>query len=510
MKHRKIKIKIIYPKFSHEIFSEHYFMQKLFSSRFKKTRFSPLLMMPAALPTIAALTPDDFDIELIDENIEDIDFNDHADIVGLSTFSVMANRAYEIAEKFKKNGAYIVIGGIHASVATSETEEHADTVIVGEAEDIWPEFLNDFKNNKPKKKYECTQKPDMKKEVIPRWDKIKHSNYISYIVQTTRGCAFDCDFCCVRKFFGRPRHKPVENVIKEIKALKKEVRSPWPLYISFGDDNIVSSRRRAKELFRALKPLGIRWWGQASINVANDEELLQLAKESGCDSLLIGFESLSQAGQEEISKGKVNKVTDFKKAVAKLQEYNITLYPSFIFGLDDDETSVFEETRSFIQETGMEFPMLNTMTPWAGTRLHKRMEKDGRLRPVPWEDLNSFCVYFKPERMTELELFDGHRNTIFKLYSAEAILERIKISYQKGGMKYKDASTTLRLLVFTLLLKELIVQDMEMKKLIFEAIKFSLPRKDIKIELILTLLDRFVFARHLQKKFESERQQYVT
>ncbi|MCP4130497.1 MAG: B12-binding domain-containing radical SAM protein, partial [bacterium] len=187
-----MKVIIIYPKISYEIFSEYYYIPRLFSLRSSKTQTSPLLMMPAALPTLAALTPPDIDIELVDENIEDVDFDVDVDIVGISSFSIMANRAYEIADKFRARGVYVVVGGIHASVAPDEVLEHADTVVIGEAEDIWPQFLEDYKNNSAKKKYVCEKKPDMLNPVVPRWDKLKHKHYLSHLIQTARGCPFDC------------------------------------------------------------------------------------------------------------------------------------------------------------------------------------------------------------------------------------------------------------------------------------------------------------------------------
>ncbi|MCP4134009.1 MAG: radical SAM protein [bacterium] len=335
--------------------------------------------------------------------------------------------------------------------------------------------------------------------VVPRWDKLKHKHYLSHLIQTARGCPFDCDFCSVSKLFGKPRPKPIAHIVKEIEELKKHVKRPWPLWVSFADDNIIGNPKRAKELFRALIPLKIKWWSQASINLANDEELLELAQQSGCDSLLIGFESVSQKAQQEVNKGKLNKVDDFKRAVKKIQEYGISLYPSFIFGFDDDEKTIFDETYNFLQETGMEFPMLSIMTPWAGTRLHKRLEKEGRLFPIAWEDLHSYSVYYTPKKMTADELLQGHRRTIYKLYSMEAIFERIEIAYENGSLRNKEKNLFFRFLVSTLLFKELLVRDKELKQFVRKLLKIIWTKKNIKSEPLLFLIDRFVFARKLKK-----------
>lgn len=494
-----MKIAIIYPKTTSEIFSEYYYLPKLLSfSGIHNTQYSPLLMMPAALPTIAALTPKEHDVRLLDENIESIDFDEPYDIVGVSFYSLLASRGYEIADEFRRRGVYVVIGGVHASVAPDEVQQHADTVVIGEAEETWPQFLKDFQNNNVQKVYRTETKPDLKKLVIPRWDKIPHKHYLTHCIQTTRGCPFNCDFCSVSQIFGKQRFKPVDHVVKEIEALKRQVKRPWPLWISFSDDNIVASRKRAKELFRALIPLKIKWWSQASINISEDEELLSLAQASGCDSLLIGFESLSQKGQEEINKGQLNKVAEFKTAVQTIQKYGISLYPSFIFGLDADDSSVFKKTFEFIQETGMEYPLIGTLTPWMGTRLYDRLKEEGRLFDVPWHRLNSYEVYFTPKNMTSKELIKGHRETIKKLYTFESIFERVDTAYANGGLKTKNNNNLLlKLMITVVFLKELMLGDRDIKKYLIKALKYMWGKKDFKFESLLFLLDRLVFARKL-------------
>jgi radical SAM superfamily enzyme YgiQ (UPF0313 family) len=500
-----MKISLIYPRMNYEIFAEYYYLPKLMSFGNSKFRCSPLLMMPGALPTLAALTPPGFDIQLVDENVEEVDFDSPVDIVGLSVISVAAERAYRIADKFRARGVYVVLGGVHPTFAADEAAQHADTVIVGEAEATWPQFLHDYRQGRAQPLYRCESKPDLQNTVIPRWDLIKHQNYLSHSIQTTRGCAFDCSFCTVKAMLGRPRFKPVENVIREIEALRKQFWRPWPMYISFADDNIVASPARAKRLFRALIPQKIRWWSQASVTIAQDDELLDLAQQSGCDALLIGFESISQGALAEANKGKVNQADRFRRVIDKLQSRGITLYPSFVFGFDDDDPSVFERTCDFLQAAGVEYPLFSILAPAVGTRLMDRLRDEGRLLDFAWEDLTCYEVCFQPSQMTVQQLYDGFRESIFRMYTEEAIFDRLETAYAKGGTQTPQGHRFMRTLVTGMLLRELTTADKEERHFIRRGLTALWTKRRLKPEVILFQLDRFLFARKFRAAYLRDR-----
>lgn len=244
---------------------------------------------PLSLPMIASLTPDDFDISISDENISPIDFNKDIDLAAITVMTPLAPRAYEIADRFRAKGVRVVLGGMHPSFLPEEAIQHADAVVIGEAEGVWAELLEDFKQGKLKQFYKCSSFPQLENLPIPRRELFPSKGYFTVnTVQVTRGCPFDCDFCTVTKFFGnKHRYRPIDEVVVEVSSLKGKS-------VVFVDDNIIGNIPYAKELFKALIPLKIKWLSHASINVARDEELLRLSAESGCVGYMIGFESISQ------------------------------------------------------------------------------------------------------------------------------------------------------------------------------------------------------------------------
>ncbi len=250
--------------------------------------------MPLALPTLAALTPSDIEVKIINENnigIEVIDFNESADIVGITCVTYTANRAYEIAEKFRERGVYVAIGGVHVSNMPNEAGIYADSVFIGEAEETWPQFIEDFRNNQPKPVYKAERYPDLQTPVIPRWDLI-NKDYPALCLQTTRGCPFKCEYCAVRAFQGKPRQKPITNVLAELRKFMKHTVSN---VIYFADDNIIGNKKYAIELFNSLISYKVQWLSPISIDIADDEELMDLAKKSGAFAFMIGIESINQA-----------------------------------------------------------------------------------------------------------------------------------------------------------------------------------------------------------------------
>jgi radical SAM superfamily enzyme YgiQ (UPF0313 family) len=304
-----------------------------------------LLCPPLAPAAIAALTPPEVDLSITDENITTIDFQKEVDLVGLTVLTATAKRAYQIADFFRIRGVKIVLGGIHASIMPDEASEHADAVVIGEAEGVWPQVIEDFKAGRLQKVYRQHERPSLIGMQVPRRDLFKKGAYFfPNTVSTTRGCPHNCSFCSVTLFFGRSyRCRPLAEVVNEIKVIDKGTP------IIFVDDNIVGKPSYAKQLFQALIPLKLKWVGQSSVNIAKDEELLSLAATSGCIGLLIGFESLSPASLAGIGK-KINVINEYEAVIRKIHSYNIGIHGCFIFGLDEDDEGIFRRTVRFAQK----------------------------------------------------------------------------------------------------------------------------------------------------------------
>jgi radical SAM superfamily enzyme YgiQ (UPF0313 family) len=500
-----MKVKLILPDASTDegTLSDFNYMLRLLTPRGPNGKHNVMAFMPLALPTLAALTPREWEVEIIDENIEPLDFDDPVDVVGITYVSFMARRAYEIADTYRERGVYVVLGGVHATSTPDEAAVHADTVVLGEAEETWPQFLEDFKKGKPRPRYRCRRRPDMSQAVVPRWDLVRREHYLNLLVQTTRGCSFRCDFCQIRSLYGPPRYKAVEQVIKEIEEIGRHKRMPGPLKLMFADDNIVGNISYAKKLFRAMIPLGVKWTSQASINIADDPELLSLAAQSGCDSLLIGFESVSQKSLDSVNKGKVNRVDDFRRAVDRIQAQGINLYSYMIFGFDDNDASIFQETLRFVQEAAIEFPLFNVLSPIPGTKLFDRLAEADRLVEATWEKLNGYNVCFKPQRMTRHELRDGFLKSIMEAYSQDALLDRLRRSYDKGAARGTATATDylLRAAVTAMLLREAARETSDMRRFIRQLLLLMWSKRDFKLHTLIMSLDRFDFARQLRRRY---------
>lgn len=453
--------------------------------------------MPLALPTLAALTPPDVEVKIIDENVEDPDLDEPTDVAAISYLTATSDRAYAIAREYRSRGVHVVLGGIHATIFPEEALQHADTVVTGEAEESWPRFVEDFRQGKPRRRYDCASPPDLKQLVIPRWDLLKNRYYSIRHVQTSRGCNQDCDFCAVRAFSGRPRFKPVANVVREIVETKRYSKTPGMHRITFADDNIVSSRRYAAELFRALIPLDIRWSSQCSLSIASDEELLQLAADSGCESLLIGFESLSQQSLNSVNKGAVNRVDAFIEAIERIHAHGIMIYPMMMLGFDEDAPSSFAEMAAFLSRTNAAFPVFNIVTPIPGTRLYERIEREGRVLHRRWSEYNGSHVCFAPKRMTAQQLQDGFCWLQKELYSHQAIFERVEKLWKHGVIRQGRRYLVARTLVTLRLMAELAVQRGPMRRFLARTIRELWARSDISISALLVNLNFFDYAMKL-------------
>ena len=310
---------------------------------------------------LAGLTDDDWDITIIDENTQRIDFDILPDLVGVSLMTPLAPRGYAIADEYRRRNIPVVLGGIHPTMMPDEAAMHADAVVTGEAEATWTEVLADARTGTLKPRYHAEGFPPLAGMQTPRRDLLNRKSYFFInTVQTTRGCPFDCEFCSVTAFYGRTyRTRPVQDIVREIEQMDGS-------HLFFVDDNIVGKPDVAKELFQALKPLKKKWFSQASLSIVKDQSLLKLARESGCGGLFVGFESLSQETLKSYGKS-VNRAGEYRDAINRLHDHGIGIQGSFIFGADQDDTSVFSDVLRFVEKTHIEAAIFSVLTPFPGT-----------------------------------------------------------------------------------------------------------------------------------------------
>ncbi|MCX7995242.1 MAG: B12-binding domain-containing radical SAM protein [candidate division WOR-3 bacterium] len=373
-----------------------------------------------ALHILAALTPSDIDLTVIDEQMDEIDFEKHYDLAGISIMTANAPRGYRIAQKLKEKGTRVVFGGIHASVLPDEALKFGDAVVIGEAEGIWPKVIEDFKNRELKKIYR-SEPFDLNHSPLPRRDLKLEPVILGYKWPgffTTRGCPFSCEFCSVSDVFGRKvRHLPVAHVIRDIENADSKI------FLNL-DDNVVGNPGYARKLFEALAPLKIEWGGQSTIGIAKDEELLKLCYRAGCRGLFIGIESISTQGAARFQKT-LKTFRENLDAVKKIQDAGILFHPSFVFGLDEDTVDIFEKTLDFLYKARITTATFNILTPYPGTRLYHRLKKEGRLITEDWEKYNHSTVVFRPKKMTVEELIKGYHFLKKEFYSLSNICKRI-------------------------------------------------------------------------------------
>jgi len=380
-----------------------------------------------AIPTLAALTPQKHEVRIFDENIEEIDFDWGADLAGITVRTMFAKRAYAVAEKFRRKGVKTVLGGIHPSMCPDEALQHCDSVVIGEAENVWGSVLRDTENGQLKRVYQTEGFAELHNFPVAERNALTMRRYFSDVVQTTKGCPFSCEFCSVHAFDGqRIRSRSVRQVIDEI----QEINGTPSTYkkkkaIFFADDNIIANRSFARDLFIALKECNINWMCQASINISQEEELLTLMRSSGCGAIFIGFESLSQKNLSSMNKG-VNKKFAYEKAIEKIQSHGILVHSSFIVGYDDDSEESFDELIRFIQENNLLVPLLNILTPFPGTKLFKRFEKEDRILHKNWDEYDTKHVVFSPLSMAAEDLLAGYRRILREVYSFDSILKKLK------------------------------------------------------------------------------------
>ena len=382
---------------------------------------------PLAYGIIAALTPDNWEIEIIDENFDNFEFRE-ADLVGLTGYTSSIYRAYQIADIYKKKNIPVVIGGVHVSMMPKEAKEYADSVVVGEVESCWADVIKDFDNNSLKPFYYGER---LSLDNIPPIDyNLFNPNYKVSSTITTRGCPFDCEFCTVTAFNGsKYRMRPVENVLDELEKIPQEM-------FFFVDDNILgyskTSKEHAKKIFQGIIDRGIKkyWWSQASLNFADDEEFLKLAFESGCRLIFIGIEAETTEGLISTNKTLNVKigVDKYNDAFNKIRKAGISVLGSFIFGLDSDSEQDVINRKDYIINSDVDCFQTGILTPLPGTKTYKRFEKEGRIiknnYPEDWQYYSVADVTFKPKKMKPERLKEIMDDNWTALYSKNTITRK--------------------------------------------------------------------------------------
>lgn len=389
----------------------------------------------APLLTIAAMATPYFEqIDYIDEELEEINLTVKYDAVGMSFMTQQATRAYELGDIFRSRGVYTFAGGMHPTNLPSETLEHFDTVFIGECEDTWESFIQDFKQGCNKKIYKNHEVIDMDTVAMPRFDLLDIDKYRTIPIQISRGCPHNCTFCASTKVYGpKYRHKSVEKVLGEIREVKKYKENPQ---IYFTDDNMLVHKDFSKQLLTELKNMNIRWMSHTDIQIADNEELLKLLYPSGCRRLVIGFESIEPKSLSNLEKWKYNKLKDYAKSIERIQSYGVGVWGTFIVGLDDDDKSIFQKVIDFTIENHLYGAMISVPTPFPGSQLYEELERDGRILTKCWADYTLWNVVIKPKNMTEKELEDGFAYTLESIYSKEAVINRMNYFKELlGGRK---------------------------------------------------------------------------
>ena len=384
---------------------------------FKKS----LRYQPLTLTTLAALAPADLGIsfQLVDEGIADAPEQTDADLVAMTVITGSSTRAYELARRYRGQGKPVVLGGPHVTLVPEEAQSHADAICTGYAEETWPELLRDFAAGAMKKRYD--QAPDFKLTNLPfaRRELVDKRHFLTQAVfEATRACAHDCEFCVAPSAWGRRQlQKPVGHVVDDIRRFGARK-------LIFIDLNLISDREYARELFSALVPLSVRWFGLSTSLVGRDPELMQLMARSGCSGLLIGFETISEAGLGTIRK-RFNTPALYRDLIRDLHGLGISIQGCFVFGNDEDTTDSFGETAEFVIDTGIDLPRFAVLTPFPGTPLHRRLAAEGRILTRDWQLYDGQHVVFEPRRMSVSELQRGHERAWRQVYSYSAIARRL-------------------------------------------------------------------------------------
>lgn len=390
-------------------------------NKFRKKQVNNFIQI--TMPYLAGFIDESkYEIQLIDEYNQDIPVNDYFDLIAITLNTSNAIHCYSIAAKFRNSGSKVVFGGPHATLLPEEAAKHCDYMIVGEAENTWPQFLEDFYNGKAEIMYKAETIPSLKGIPIPRRELVKGRFLTKGAVFATRGCPYNCSYCNLKQiYFNSFRTRPIEEVIEDIKSMDKR-------YFVFWDDNFFGDIEYAKKLMKELVKLKKRWAAQVTLERCQDEELLKLAKESGCIYFFVGLESFSETSLSSVNKS-INNVDKYKKIIALIHKYGISIQAGIIFGFDTDYKDVFRKTLEECNRLGIDGVTVSLLTPLPKTPLYEQFKKENRLISTDWTYYNGKTrVAFEPKNMTAQELFDGYMWFRKEFYSIKSIVKRLLVS----------------------------------------------------------------------------------
>ncbi|MCU0662979.1 MAG: B12-binding domain-containing radical SAM protein, partial [Myxococcota bacterium] len=377
---------------------------------------------PTTLTTLAALVPQELhaQIEIYDQGVEALPNRIEADLVGISTITANAPCAYALADDLRAQGIKVVLGGYHPSACPEEALGHADAVVVGFAEESWPQLLRDFAAGQMQPLYrDMTQTVFQGSMPFPRRDLLRRGAYLLRgTIETTRGCLNRCEYCVIPNSTGGALfHRPIPEVIREIEQLQTR-------YLTFLDSSPTEDMEYAKELYRAMLPLKRTWFSAITVKAVYDDEWLDLAVRSGCRGVLVGLETLSQSTLNGCCK-RFNKAGEYKQLIERLHERKITVLGCFVFGLDGDDRSIFARTVDFVNDAKVDICQYTISTPFPGSATYEKLKREGRITETDWRYYDGKHVVFAPSHMTEEDLENGIRWAWKRTYSFASIGKRM-------------------------------------------------------------------------------------
>jgi len=454
-------------------------------------------MLSLAMPMIAAITPPEYDVRIIDEELEPLP-NEIPEIVGISALATTAKRAYEIGDWYRSQGVKVIIGGPYVSFMTDEAINHADAIVIGEAEGSWRQCLKDFEQGNLQKIYDTHEYCDFKEIPPPRWDLVDMKKVFQVGIQVSRGCPYKCEFCLVTNLFGnKMRYRDISNVVQEIKSLP--VRK-----MLFVDDNLTANKRYAHELMKALNPLKISWGCMSSIEIAKEDELLSEMNNAGCFNILIGFESLNAGSLFETKKKQNRDALIYEDSIKKIHSHGIHITASFVIGFDNDTLEEFDRLYEFTQRTGLSYVNFNILGAPFGSELQKRLTAEGRMYDIDTDMMGGLfpCIHYY--KMSQIELFDKYLETLTKIYSYESVYEKAKILFGDGYFikSYNDGNPSVGFrakLVFKLL-KEFLFTTEPFKRRFFLYMISLIKQNKAAIDMGLShILSMVSYHKHIKK-----------
>lgn len=397
------------------------------------------------LLTLAALTPPDVEIEYIEiPHIDDLKLDrfPQFDAVAISSYSAQINEAYQLADVLRARGVVVIMGGPHVSALHDEALQHCDCVVAGEGEPLWPQVMQDWRAGclKPLYRERAPGTYDLANSPLPRFDLLDPENYNRIPILTSRGCPRDCDFCVGSKRFGPGfRQKPVANIVREVESLLVRWERP---FVEFADDNTFVDKKWSRELLEAITPMGLRWFAETDISIADDEALIARLRQAGCYQLLIGLETFNRTSLEQTERTgwKSRQIERYADAVRRIQSHGVTVNTCFVVGFDSDTSEVFDAIREFDARVQPLDIQVTVLTPFPGTRLYDSLQAQGRLDPMPfWDRLTLFDLNYQPAGMTRAELEDGLYELFRDLYNEDQFNRR-KRHYMNLMRQLKQAT----------------------------------------------------------------------